>query len=404
MKDSTRSKRSDLGGESAELPMGFRAAGLAAGIKRSGAPDLALIVSDSPASAAGLFTTNQVQAAPVQLDRERIRRGRARAIIANSGCANACTGPRGLRDAQRTAELVARQLGIPDEDVLVCSTGSIGVPLPMDRIAAAIPSLAAALSPHGGTAASEAIMTTDTRPKRWSVALNIRGKTVRVTGIAKGAGMIEPHMATMLAFILTDARVPAAALRRLLRAAADESFHRITVDGDQSTNDTVLMLANGSSGMDVRPGEPGWAAFECAVHETTFKLAQMIVQDGEGATKLITIHVTGARSDREADLAARSVANSMLVKTAWAGPNANWGRVMDALGYSPAKVVPEKVHIWFDHLRAVVRGGPGPASREELSAVVARPEFTVRIDLGLGRGQAVVYTCNCTEDYVRINM
>lgn len=396
---------SNLGSAGLRLPVGFRAAGVAAGIKASGDRlDMALIVSDQPAAAAGLFTTNQVQAAPVRLDRDHLNGRLARAIVVNSGNANACTGPRGLRDARRMAAETARRLGVSLRQVFVCSTGTIGVPLPMERVLAGIERLVPALSHDGGEAASTAILTTDTRPKRWTVPLRIGGREVTVAGFAKGAGMIEPRMATMLAFLLTDAAVPSAALQRLLKGAADESFNRITVDGDRSTNDTVLFLANGAAGVRLTPGRPGWRDFEAAVRETTRALARMIVADGEGATRVVTIRVRGAWSHREADLAARSVANSLLVKTAWAGPNANWGRVMDALGYSPARVVESRVSIRFDELLAVRRGAPGPATREQLREVIARPEFTVDIDLGLGRGRAEIWTCNCTEEYVRINM
>ncbi|MCX7817994.1 MAG: bifunctional glutamate N-acetyltransferase/amino-acid acetyltransferase ArgJ [Kiritimatiellae bacterium] len=394
-----------LGTEELRLPAGYRAAGVAAGIKAGAErPDMALIVSDQPAVVAGVFTTNQVQAAPVRLDREHLRGRIARAIVVNSGNANACTGPRGRRDALRMAAETARRLGVPVRQVFVCSTGTIGVPLPMDRVLVGIERLVAQLSPDGAEAAATAILTTDTRPKRWTVPLSIGGRPAIVAGFAKGAGMIEPRMATMLAFLLTDVAAPAGALQRLLRAAADESFNRITVDGDRSTNDTALLLANGASGIRLAPGRPGWREFERAVRATARALARMIVADGEGATRFITVRVRGARSDREADLAARSVANSLLVKTAWAGPNANWGRVMDALGYSAAKVVESRVAIWFDGLCAVRRGAPGPATREQLREVIARPEFTVEIDLGLGRGRAEIWTCNCTEEYVRINM
>ncbi len=393
------------GREELRLPAGFRAAGTAAGIKASaGRPDMAMIVSDRPATVAGIFTTNQVQAAPVRLDREHLKGRVARAIVVNSGNANACTGRQGRLDAYRMAAETAHRLGVPTRQVFVCSTGTIGVPLPMERVLAGIEQLVPALSADGGEAAANAILTTDTRPKRWTVPVRVGGCEVLVAGFAKGAGMIEPRMATMLAFLLTDAAVPAGALQRLLQSAADESFNRITVDGDRSTNDTVLFLANGAASARLSPGRPGWRAFEHAVRETTRALARMIVADGEGATRVITIRVRGARSDREADLAARSVANSLLVKTAWAGPNANWGRVMDALGYSPAKVVESRVSIRFDGLLAVRRGAPGPATREQLREVIARPEFTVDIHLGLGRGRAEIWTCNCTEEYVRINM
>jgi len=386
------------------LPKGFRAAGVAAGIKTSGAKDMAMIATDAPAVVAGTFTTNQVKAAPVRLDMERLKGRTARAIVVNSGNANACNGPRGMRDARRMGAVTAAALGVPENHVFVCSTGTIGLPMPMATIEKGIGLLAAALSPEGGTDASDAILTTDTRPKRWTVPLRIAGRDVLVAGMCKGAGMIEPNMATMLCYLLTDAAVPPAALQKLLGAAVDDSFNRVTVDGDRSTNDTVLFLASGASGTRLSPGRPGWRAFETAVRTLAFDLAQAIVRDGEGATRFVTIRVSGARSDRDADTAARSVANSFLVKTAWAGPNANWGRVMDALGYSDAKVVESRVDIRFDELHAVARGRPASASREDLKAVIARPEFTVDIRLGLGRGSAVVYTCNCTEEYVRINM
>lgn len=386
------------------LPKGFRAAGVAAGIKKSGAKDMAMIASDTPAVVAGTFTTNQVKAAPVRLDMARLKGRTARAIVVNSGNANACNGPRGMRDARRMSAVTAAALGVPENHVFVSSTGAIGLPMPMEMIEKGIGLLAAALSPEGGTDASDAILTTDTRPKRWTVPLRIAGREALLSGMCKGAGMIEPNMATMLCYLLTDAAVPPAALQKLLGEAVDDSFNRVTIDGDRSTNDTVLFLANGASGVRLAPGRPGWRTFETAVRALAVELAKMIVRDGEGATRFVTIRVSGARSDRDADTAARSVANSFLVKTAWAGPNANWGRVMDALGYSDAKIVESKVDIRFDELHAVARGRPASASREDLKTVIARPEFTVDIRLGLGRGSAVVYTCNCTEEYVRINM
>jgi glutamate N-acetyltransferase/amino-acid N-acetyltransferase len=401
----TTKKRPAAGAERMTLPRGFRAAGLAAGIKKKGVKDMALLVSDRPAAVAGTFTTNQVKAAPVRLDMERLRGRVARAVIVNSGNANACNGPRGRRDAERTSAALARRLGVPAGQVFVCSTGIIGVPLPVDTLLAGLPPLVDALDADGGESAAEAILTTDTRPKRWTVELAVDGRPVRLSGMCKGAGMIEPKMATMLAFLVTDARVSAAALQRLLRAAVERSFNRITVDGDRSTNDTVLFFANGAAGnRPLTPAHPDWPAFAAAVHDLCERLAKMIVRDGEGATRVATIRVRGARSAREADLAARAVANSLLVKTAWAGKTANWGRVMDALGYSRARVVEEKVEIWFDELQAVKDGRAGRASRKDLEAVIARPEFAVDIDLHLGRGEAIVHTCNCTEDYVRVNV
>ncbi len=392
------------GSESIVLPAGFRAAGVAAGIKAKGGLDMALIACDVPAAVAGTFTTNQVKAAPVRLDMERLKGGVARAVVVNSGNANACNGPAGMRDARRMAARAARELGVPEGQVFVCSTGTIGRPLPMDTICAGISRLASAAGPHGGPDAAEAILTTDTRPKRWTVRLRLGGRPVTVSGMCKGAGMIEPNMATMLAFLLTDAAVAPAALQRVLAEAVNESFNRMTVDGDRSTNDTVLFLASGLAGPSpLTPRSPGWPRFREAVRTVASQLARRIVLDGEGATKFVTIRVQGARSAADADLAARSVANSLLVKTAWAGTNANWGRVMDALGYSRARVVEEKVDIRFGRLQAVKGGRAGRATRGQLAAVVGGAEFTVDIDLHLGRGQAVVYTCNCTEDYVRIN-
>ncbi len=393
------------GREEVVLPSGFRAAGVAAGIKPSGSRDMALIVSDVPSSIAGVFTTNRICAAPVKLDRERLRHGIARAVVVNSGVANACTGEPGLRDARRTASLAARRLGVPEQEVFVCSTGRIGTRLPMEAVERGIESLVASLSDKGGEEAALAIMTTDTRPKRWTAEFSAGRRVARVTGLAKGAGMIEPNMATMLCFLLTDAAIERVALQRVLKEAADQSFNRITVDGDRSTNDTVLLLANGAAGGPVlRPGRPGWNAFEDMLFDTTLRLARMIVGDGEGATRVAVIRVRGARSDRDADLVARAVANSLLVKTAWAGSDANWGRVMDAVGYSGAHVIESKVDVDFEGLPAVRRGMAGSVTDASLRAAIAKPEFSVDIRLHLGRGEATVYTCNITEEYVRINM
>ena len=392
------------GAEGLALPRGFQAAGVAAGIKPSGARDMMLLAMDAAAPAAGVFTTNRIQAAPVRLDREHLRGGLARAVVVNSGNANACNGRQGMRDARRMAALTAEGLGVPPAHVLVCSTGTIGLPLPMDTLERGIRALPPALSPDGGDAAVEAILTTDTRPKRWTVEVPVGRSRVRVAGFCKGAGMIEPNMATMLAFLMTDAEVPQAALQRLLKAAVDRTFNRVTVDGDRSTNDSAFLFASGASGIRLSPGRPGWSAFEQAVHEVAHELAVMIARDGEGATRYVTIRVEGARTHADADRAARAVANSFLVKTAWAGAGANWGRVMDAVGYSGAHVVEERVDMWFDEMHCVRRGAGTKITREDLKAVIARPEFTVRVRLGLGRGSAVIYTCNCTEAYVRINM
>jgi glutamate N-acetyltransferase/amino-acid N-acetyltransferase len=354
---------------------------------------------------AGTFTTNQVQAATVKLCRARLAGRTGRAIIVNSGNANACTGAQGLQDAERMAQLTGELTGVPPEHVFVSSTGRIGVRLPMDKIEAGIRTAVPALSPEGGADASLAIMTTDTRPKRVTARFDVDGKPVTLAAMAKGAGMIEPNMATMLAYVLTDAAVDAAALQACLSAAVKESFNRITVDGDRSTNDTVLFMANGLAGnRPLEPGHPDWKTFEHAVNALTLKLALKMVEDGEGVTKVVTVKLTGAKTPQDAELAARSVANSLLVKTSWAGDYPNWGRVMDALGYSKARVEEDKVDIFYDQLPAAKGGLYAGTPIDELTRVVRQKAFTLTINLNLGSGETVVYTCNCTEEYVRINM
>ena len=399
-------KKSDLKfSAAATLPAGFRAAGIVAGLKKSGQPDMALFFSDSPAVLAGTFTTNQVKAATVRLDAERVATvGLAHGIVVNSGQANACTGKQGARDAQAMAVHAARQFGVAPETFLVCSTGRIGVPLRMDVILPGIEKLAQAVVPTGGESAARGIMTTDLVPKRYTATFPANGQTCRLTGIAKGSGMIQPCMATMLAFLLTDARVDRRAMQKALKAAVDQSFNRISVDADQSTNDTVLLLANGRAGnAALKPGHPDWPAFVAALEGVTFRLAMAMVRDGEGAQKLVAVRVQGARTPADAEAAARSVANSFLVKTSWVGTYPNWGRIMDALGYSPAKVDETKVEIHYDGLLAVKNGLKAGASIERLSKIVAKKEFAIAIDLHLGRHAATVYSCDCTEDYVKIN-
>jgi glutamate N-acetyltransferase/amino-acid N-acetyltransferase len=387
------------------LPRGFRGAGIHAGIKKDGEKDMALIVSDTDAAVAGVFTTNPVHAAPVKVCRRHLPGGRARAIVVNSGIANACTGRGGLADARAMAAAVARRLKCPVESVFVSSTGIIGKRLPMSIVRAGIDTLLARLSPAGGRAVSEAILTTDTRPKRCLVRLRIDGRPVLVAGMAKGAGMIEPNMATMLSYLLTDAAVQPAALQRGLQQAVDASFNRISVDGDRSTNDSVLLLANGAAGTrPLKPGHPDWPKFLAALRAATEYLAREIVYDGEGATRFVTVQVRGARSDTDADRAARAVANSLLVKTSWAGTYPNWGRILDAVGYSGARVVEDRLSLHYNDVPAVRRGIAAPTPIRRLQKITAGREFNVAIDLHLGRGQATVYTCNCTEEYVRINV
>ncbi len=372
---------------------GFRAAGLAAGIKKSGKKDMALIVSDVPATVAGVFTRNQVKAAPVKLDMLHVKSGKARAIVANSGNANACTGKVGYIHAQAMAAAVARRLEAPTEQVLVCSTGRIGVMLPIVKIEAGIKKLLRHLSRDGAHDAALGVMTSDTFAKECAVRV---GK-FHVGGIAKGAGMIHPNMATMLSFITTDAAVPRAALQRALRQAVSQSFNKISIDGDMSTNDTVLCLANGVAGKVPMPD------FQAALNYVCLELAKMIVQDGEGVTKFVTVEVHGAKSDRDAEFAARAVCNSALVKTSWCGGDPNWGRLMDAIGYSRCKVVEEQVDIAYNGLAAVKVGQPTRTPLAKLKKIVKSPTFTIRIDLHLGHGRCTMHTCDLTENYVTFN-
>ena len=390
--------------KSLQLPKGFSATGIQSGIKKH-KKDMALIVSDVPAVSAAVFTTNQVKAAPVKWDLKVVEHDKAQAIVMNSGNANACTGAQGMADAEAMAALAAGKLGVQALNVFVCSTGTIGKPLPMDKIAGGIELLFDEVSPNGGMDAAEAMMTTDLVSKTVTVEIEIDGKTVRITGLAKGSGMIEPNMATMLAFILTDAVIEKHTLQCALRAAADVSFNRITVDGDRSTNDTVICLANGQAGNEILSQDSKhWKTFYNALEKVLFDLSMMIVKDGEGATRVITVRVNGAASGGEAEEAARAVANSMLNKTAWAGKRPNWGRIMDAIGYSYAQVQENKVDIDYDDVPAVRNGMAAGTPEEELIAAVSKEAFTININLNLGSGSTVVYTCNCTEDYVRINV
>jgi len=382
---------------SVTAPHGFRAAGFAAGIKASGKKDMALIVSNEPATVAATFTTNQVKAAPVKLSMRHVKNGKACAIIANSGNANACTGRAGMFHARAMAVAVARRLGCAENRVLVCSTGRIGVNLPIVKVESGIKRLLGILSPRGGAVAAEAIMTTDTFAKEIAVQFKAGGKTIRVGGIAKGAGMIQPNMATMLCFLTTDAAIPRAPLQKALTHAVKHSFNRVTVDGDTSTNDTVILLANGEA------GEPPLAKFQEALDFVCLELAKMIVQDGEGVTKFVTINVHGAASDQHAEVAARAVANSVLVKTSWCGGDPNWGRILDAVGYSRARVVEERVDIAYNGVPAVRRGMATRTPLAKLKKIVAQPTFTIDIHLHLGHGHCTMHTCDLTEKYVELN-
>ena len=386
------------------LPNGFLSAGLSAGIKPDNSLDMALIVSENIASAAGVFTTNQVYAAPVKLCKEYLLNNKAKAIIINSGVANACTGKDGYNSAVEMTKETAKYLQCNPNEVLVCSTGKIGPQLPMDKIKKGIFNLSKSLSEKNIDITSKAIMTTDTHPKIATKSLFLKNQKVTITGIAKGAGMIEPNMATMLAFIMTDAKINSLDLNKCLKDAVDLSFNRITVDGDQSTNDTVLMLANGlDDAYKLNPMSNEWNNFTNAVKEVCFELAMMIVHDGEGADRFITLKVSGALDDHEADIAARSVANSLLNKTAWAGSYPDWGRIMDAIGYSSAKIIPENVSIFYGNVQAVENGCQYDIEHQEMVKAVSEKELLIRVNLGLADGEATIYTCNCTERYVRIN-
>jgi glutamate N-acetyltransferase/amino-acid N-acetyltransferase len=420
-------------------PQGFLASGVFCDIKRLGTGkgsakgkkrDLTLIVSEVPASVAGMFTTNQICAAPVKVCVPRVKKGTAQAIVVNSGNANACTGRQGMKDALEMTALVAKQFHMPVDHVLVGSTGRIGVTMPMANVKSGILHAAQVLghdTAHAAEAA-EAIMTSDTKPKQIAIEFKLGGKTVRIGGICKGAGMIQPGMsatgarpaaapaayaglhATMLCFITTDAAIEAKALQVALREATAHSFNRITVDGDMSTNDTVLVLANGLAGnTKLKTKSPELKTFQAALAHVCLSLAKMIVRDGEGVHRVVTVRVEGAKNFADADAAVRAVANSSLVKTSWHGGDPNWGRIIDALGYSPATIVEEKVDIGYSApgsrkvLWSLKRGQPTKVSYKDLCAAAAPKEFDLHIRLNLGKAAAVMYAADLTEEYVDFN-
>ncbi|MHB8148803.1 MAG: bifunctional glutamate N-acetyltransferase/amino-acid acetyltransferase ArgJ [Desulfobulbia bacterium] len=385
---------------------GFRAAAVNSGIRGKDRLDLALIVSDKPAVVAGVFTASLVKAAPVLLDMERCKTGKGQAILVNSGIANACTGEEGMRLARLTTAMAADALNIAPELVQVCSTGIIGQQLELACFQRGIPKAAQALAVDGLVDVAQAIMTTDTFRKIAVRTALIDGKPVKLLGMAKGAGMIMPNMATMLSFILTDAKIDHDLLQSTLKKVAAKTFNAITVDGDTSTNDTVLVLANGlAEHPPIAEDRPeALRAFGAALEDLCKELALMIVRDGEGATKLVTIRVRGAASDPEADQAARTVANSNLVKTAFFGEDANWGRIIAALGRSGAQFDQHQVDIAFDEVFMVKQGlGQGSEVEKRATAVLKKPEFVVTIDLHAGEGSKDIYTCDFSLDYVKIN-
>ncbi len=387
---------------------GFTAAGVRCGLKSKGR-DLAVLSSQSPAVAAGVFTTNRFAAAPVRLCRQRLRRcTQVRAVVVNAGNANACTGDQGEADAAAMAQRTASQLGLTPAEVLVASTGIIGTPLDMRKVNRGIAAACRALSRKGSDSAAQAIMTTDLVPKQAArkLVLGRKKTTVVLGGMAKGSGMIHPNLATMLAFLTTDAAIDSRCLRHALRAAANESFNMMTVDGDTSTNDTVLLLANGQAGNAriTNPRSPDYELFFCALKDLCQDLAIQIARDGEGATRLIRIAVEGARSRRDARAVAKSVAGSNLVKTAVFGGDPNWGRILCAVGYSGVTIDPGRVSLWIGPA-PIVRDGqplPGDAARAAPKAMKAR-EVCIRIALGQGKASVTAWTCDLSYDYVRIN-
>ena len=385
-------------------PQGFTASGIQAGIKYS-KPDLALLYSQSPAHAAAVYTRNMVKGDHIALCQKHLKDGSAQAIVINSGCANACVGPTGAKDAAAMAKLTADALSLTANDILVCSTGTIGIPLPMAKIKKGIAKAAAALKSSGSTAAAKAIMTTDTYHKQIAVELKIAGKKVRVGGIAKGSGMIEPNMATMLSFITTDAAVTTPALKKCLTDASDLSFNRISIDGDQSCNDTVVLLANGASGAaTLSTRHSDWKKFCAAVNYVCRELAIMLIKDAEGATRFVTVTVKGARTTSEADSAVRAIANSLLVKTSWFGGDPNWGRIIDAAGYSGARFDQTKVSITFNGVPAVKKGQQAKGvSLKRLEKIYKQKTIEIEVNLNAGKASRFVFTCYCSFDYVRIN-
>ena len=384
---------------------GFVANALSCGIKKPEATrlDLALVYSELPATSSGTFTTNRVRAACVRVSEHHLTRGNIRAIVANSGNANACTGARGVEDARTECRVVAEQLGLTPSEVAVCSTGVIGLPMPMMRITPRLPELCSNLSAAKGHDVASAIITSDTREKEVAVEIMIDGKPVRIGSCCKGAGMISPCMATMICLICTDAGVAREHLDAIVRDGVEHSFNRITIDGDMSTNDTTLVMANGASGVQLAPGAEGWDAFVAALHHVMLEQAKRIVQDGERVTKFVTVKVQGAPSQEEAKKVAEGVAKSNLVKSSWNGGDPNWGRIIHAVGYSGSRVVEEKIDIDIAGMPACRGGEQTDTPSDDLRELVQAREFEILINLNLGEEEYVVYTTDLSPEYVDFN-
>lgn len=387
-------------------PQGFQTSAVSCGIKNPASDrlDLALVYSQFPSTSAGTFTTNRVKAAPVKLSQAHLRQGDLRAIIANSGNANACTGVQGIHDAKAMCDGVAKPLGLKRSEVGVCSTGVIGLPLPMSRIEPKFGELVSGLGEKNGNAVARAIITSDTHEKEYAISFDLGGHRVRIGGCVKGAGMISPSMATMLCFITTDANVPRDALRKGVLEAVEDSFNRITIDGDMSTNDTVLVLANGASGAPpIRRGGKRCKQFRAALHHVMLELAKAVVRDGERVTRFVTVEVSGARTYLEAKKVAEAVCKSALVKSSWNGGDPNWGRVLHAVGYSGARIREELVDILYNGKAACLGGLQADTDMDELREIAALPEFTISIQLNQGDADYVMYSSDLSPEYIDFN-
>ncbi|NWK57306.1 bifunctional glutamate N-acetyltransferase/amino-acid acetyltransferase ArgJ [Verrucomicrobiaceae bacterium N1E253] len=387
-------------------PKGFHACGISAGIKNPDDPrlDLALIYSTHPCNAAGTFTTNRIKAAPVKVTQAYMKADSIQAIVANSGNANACTGVQGISDTRKTAKAIAKGLGLRQRQVAVCSTGVIGLPMPMGRIEPKLPDLIAGLGEKNGEDVARAIMTSDTCKKEIAISLDIGGHRVKIGACAKGAGMICPNMATMLCFITTDANISKSCLQKGVLEGVETSFNRITIDGDMSTNDTVLVLANGQSGMPpIKRNSKECKMMRAAIQYIMLRMAKALVRDGERVTKFVTVEVKGARTYNDAQKVAEAVANSALVKSSWNGNDPNWGRIIHAVGYSRAMVREELIDIHINGKSACLGGMQSKTSMKTLRNIVAKDSFTITINLNLGKAEYEVYSSDLSPEYIDFN-